>query len=48
MVGVALLHRLMPELAAYDAAAEGGQAGASYTRARDEPAPGSAADGPQP
>jgi MFS family permease len=57
MVGVALLHRLIPELAAYDAAAgspegdgrpEGGPAGASYTRGRDEPAPGSAADGPQP
>ncbi len=62
MVGVALLHRLVPELAAYDAAGsgedggspegedgpEGGPAGASYTRDRDEPAPGSAADGPQP
>jgi MFS family permease len=57
MLGVALLHRLVPELAAYDAAAaspegeggpEGRPPGASYTRARDEPAPGSAADGPQP
>ena len=57
MVGVVLLHRLVPELAAYDAAAgspeaeaqpEGGPAGASYTHGRDEPAPGSAADGPQP
>ena len=50
MLGVVLLHRLVPELAAYDAAAseEGRTEGGSYTRGRDEPAPESAADGPQP
>ena len=57
MAGVVLLHRLVPELAAYDAAAGSGEGGgppergpgdASYTPRRDEPAPGSAADGPQP
>ncbi len=48
MLGVGILHRLVPELAAYDAAAAGPTEGDSYTRGRDEPAPGPAADGPQP
>ncbi len=50
MAGVVLLHRLVPELAAYDAAVpeDGHAEGGPYTRGRDEPAPESAADGPQP